>query len=85
MTPTVLRNGRQGASGGPGRVRDATDRRCFLQLLLFLLLLLFSYFFHTTSFLDKVVDGLLRLFVLFQIDRINADFCKHFLEHGILA
>ena len=48
MTRTVLRNGRQGASGGPGRLRDAADRRCFLQLLLLLLLLLFSYFFNTT-------------------------------------
>ena len=38
-----------------------------------------------TSFLDKVVDGLLRLFILLQIVGIDSDLGKHFLEDGILA
>ena len=38
-----------------------------------------------TSFLDKVIDGLLRLFVLLQIVGVDSDFGKHFLEDGILA
>lgn len=86
IAAAVLRYGRKRTSRGRlGRLGDATDRRRFLQLLLLLLLLLFANFFNTTSFLDKVIDGLLRLFVLLQIVGVDSDFGKHFLEDGILA
>lgn len=73
-----------------GRIGDSTDRRLLqllLLLLLFLLLLLMFFldFFHAASFLDEVVDGLLRLFILLQILRVDSNFREHFQENRIFA
>ena len=44
-----------------------------------------KYIVRQTSFLDEVVDGLLRLFVLLEVFRIDSNLGEHFLEDRILA
>ena len=38
-----------------------------------------------TSFLDEVVDGLLRLFILLQNIRIDSNFLEHVQEDRVFA